>query len=72
MSEESKSQRDPVENEVKTTGSKWLTKGVVVIEKEFKSDQTHEDTIKGIQYINESEFLTASLDMQLKVWDKHL
>jgi len=38
MSEESKSNRDPAEHEVKTTGSKWLTKGVVVIEKEFKSD----------------------------------
>jgi len=38
MSEESKSNRDPAEHEVKTTGSKWLTKGVVVIEKEFKSE----------------------------------
>ena len=44
----------------------------VVMEKEFKSDRTHQDKVTGIVYINESEFLTESLDSSLKLWDKHL
>ena len=42
------------------------------MEKEFKSDRTHHDKVTGIVYINESEFLTCSLDSSLKLWDKHL
>ena len=42
------------------------------MEKEFKSDRTHHDKVTGIVYINESEFLTSSLDSSLKLWDKHL
>ena len=44
----------------------------VVIEKEFQSDRTHQDKVTGIVYINESEFLTSSVDMSLKLWDKFL
>lgn len=42
------------------------------MEKEFKSDRTHHDKVTGIVYINESEFLTSSLDSSLKLWDKHI
>jgi len=44
----------------------------VIIEKEYKSDKTHQDKITGIVYINENEFLTSSLDKSMKVWDKYL
>jgi WD40 repeat protein len=43
------------------------------MEKEFKSDRTHQDKVTGIVRMqNETEFLTASLDSSLKLWDKHL
>ena len=42
------------------------------MEKEFKSDRTHHQKVTSIVYINENEFLTASLDSSLKVWDKYL
>lgn len=34
----------------------------VVMEKEYKSERTHQEKVTGIVYINESEFLTSSLD----------
>lgn len=45
---------------------------VVVREREFKSSSTHKDTVTGIAYVNESEFLTCSGDLSMKLWDKHL
>ena len=44
----------------------------VVLEKEYKSDRCHSDRVTGIVYINDTEFLTSSLDNSLKLWDKHL
>lgn len=46
--------------------------GAYVVEKDFKSDRTHQDKVTGIAYINEREFFTSSLDCSLKIWDKHL
>lgn len=42
------------------------------MEKEFKSERTHKDTITGIVYINDEEFMTCSRDMSLKLWDKYI
>jgi len=43
------------------------------MEKEFKSDRTHQDKVTGIVRMqNDTEFLTSSLDSSLKLWDKHL
>ena len=49
-----------------------VNQNVVVREREFKSDATHKDTVTGVAYISDSEFLTASQDCSLKLWDKHL
>lgn len=51
---------------------KEISNDFTVMEREFKSDRTHQDKVTGLVYINESEFLTSSLDMSLKLWDKHL
>lgn len=43
------------------------------MEKEFKSDRTHQDKVTGIVKMQgDNEFLTSSLDCSLKLWDKHL
>ena len=49
-----------------------ISKNVVVREREFKSDSTHQDIVTGIAYVNGSEFLTCSQDLSMKLWDKHL
>jgi hypothetical protein len=46
--------------------------GAYVVEKDFKSDRTHQDRVTGIAYVNEREFFTSSLDCSLKIWDKVL
>ena len=46
--------------------------GAYVVEKDFKSDRTHQDKVTGIAYVNEREFFTSSLDSSLKIWDKVL
>ena len=51
---------------------KEMSNDFTVMEREFKSDRTHQDKVTGLVYINETEFLTSSLDMSLKLWDKHL
>ncbi len=45
---------------------------ILVVEKEFKNDQTHRDLVTGIIDINELEFLTCGVEMSMKVWDKSL
>ena len=49
-----------------------LQDGAVVIEKDFKSDRTHQDKVTGIAFLNEREFFTSSLDCSLKIWDRLL
>ena len=49
-----------------------VNQNVVVREREFKSASTHQGAVTGIAYVNESEFLTSSEDMSMKLWDKHL
>ena len=49
-----------------------ISKNVVVREREFKSDSTHQDIVTGIAYVNGSEFLTCSQDLSMKLWDKNL
>ncbi len=51
---------------------KEISNDFTVMEREFKSDRTHQDKVTGLVYINETEFLTSSLDMSLKLWDKYL
>jgi hypothetical protein len=46
--------------------------GAYVVEKDFKSDRTHQAKVTGIVYVNEREFITSSLDCSLKLWDKIL
>jgi hypothetical protein len=43
----------------------------VVIEREFKSQAVHNDTVTGIVNLGETEFLTTGLDNSLKIWDKN-
>lgn len=59
--------------DVKTefTGSK-VNKNVIVREREFKSDRSHQGKISAIVKIDENEFITASEDQSLKIWDKQL
>lgn len=47
-----------------------VTNNVIVREREFKSQSTHQDTVSGIVATDENEFLTSSHDNSLKVWDK--
>mgnify|MGYP001383314917 CR=1 FL=1 len=49
-----------------------LQDGAFVVEKDFKSDRTHQDKVTGIVYLNKREFFTSSLDCSLKIWDKVL
>jgi hypothetical protein len=44
----------------------------LVVEKEFKNDQSHRDLVTGIIDLNDLEFLTCGVEMSLKVWDKSL
>jgi hypothetical protein len=46
--------------------------GAYVVEKDFKSDRTHQAKVTGIVYVNEREFITSSQDCSLKLWDKIL
>jgi len=41
-----------------------------VREREFKSERTHHGNITAIVKLDENEFMTASEDCSLKVWDK--
>lgn len=47
-----------------------VNKNVYVRERDFKSQATHQDIVTGIAKVDESEFLTSSLDNSLKLWDK--
>ena len=49
-----------------------VNKNVIVREREFKSERTHKEKVMAIVKLNENEFLTASLDESIKVWDKYL
>lgn len=42
----------------------------IVIEKEFKSDRTHQAKVTGLALCSKSEFVSSSLDSSLRVWDK--
>lgn len=53
-------------------GSTKLNKNVIVREREFKSDRAHQGNITAIVKLDDNEFLTASEDCCLKVWDKQL
>ena len=71
-------QVDPNEDETKRGQSPKkalktkVNQNVVVREREFKSSSTHQDNVTGIARVNESEFLTCSADLSMKLWDKHL
>lgn len=43
--------------------------GAYVVEKDYKSERTHQDQVTGVIKINENEFFTASMDKSVKVWD---
>ena len=47
-----------------------VNKNVVVRERDFKSSMTHGDNVTGIMPVGADEFLTASRDQSLKLWDK--
>ena len=47
-----------------------MSEGAYVVEKDYKSERTHQDQVCGVILINEQEFFTASLDKSIKVWDK--
>ena len=66
--EEDNKRGDSPKKAVKTK----VSNNVVVREREFKSTSTHQDTVTGIAYVNEAEFLTSSSDKSMKLWDKHL
>lgn len=68
LAEEENKRGDSPKKAMKTK----VSNNVVVREREFKSTSTHQDTVTGIAYVNESEFLTSSNDKSMKLWDKHL
>lgn len=43
---------------------------MVVRERDFKSATTHQDIVTGIKVADTDEFITASQDNSLKLWDK--
>ena len=47
-----------------------VNNNVVVRERDFRNTTTHQDIVSGIVTVNDSEFLTSSQDMSLKLWDK--
>ena len=47
-----------------------VNKNVVVRERDFKSNTTHSGIVSGVVPVSDSEFLTASMDQSLKLWDK--
>lgn len=49
-----------------------ISDNVIVLEKEFKTRKGHSDNIECITRLNDSEFLSCSLDQSFKVWDKDL
>lgn len=49
-----------------------ISDNVIVMEKEFKSKKNHTDDISCLSIISDTEFLSSSLDMSFKVWDKDL
>ena len=49
-----------------------ISDNVIVLEKEFKSKKGHSGDIECITRLNETEFLSCSLDQSFKVWDKDL
>ena len=56
----------PKKNKKKTK----LDNSVIVRERDFKSSSSHSDTVTGICKVDNNEFLTASMDKSMKVWDK--
>ena len=58
--------RDASQSRQKTN----VNKNVVVRERDFKSTTTHTDIVTGIKVGDTDEFLTASQDNSLKLWDK--
>ena len=63
---EEEKQRDNVQKKMKTN----VNKNVVVRERDFKSETTHSDLVTGIVTVDDSEFITSSMDHTLKLWDK--
>jgi len=63
---EEEKQRDNVQKKMKTN----VNKNVVVRERDFKSETTHSDIVTGIVTVDDSEFITSSMDHTLKLWDK--
>jgi WD40 repeat protein len=49
-----------------------ISDNVIVLEKEFKTKKGHTDKITCLSKISDSEFMTSSLDMSFKIWDKDL
>lgn len=44
---------------------------MTVLEKEYSSKLMHANLITSLRKISDSEFMSCSVDMSLKVWDKH-
>ena len=63
---EEEKQRDNVQKKMKTN----VNKNVVVRERDFKSETTHSDIVTGIVTVDDSEFITSSMDHTIKLWDK--
>lgn len=66
---------DGYDEELKREGAKKkmktnVNKNVVVRERDFKSATTHQDIVTGIVKVDDSEFITCSMDESLKLWDK--
>jgi len=49
-----------------------ISDSVIVMEKEFRSKQSHQDDITCLTKVSDSEFITSSKDKSFKIWDKHI
>jgi hypothetical protein len=49
-----------------------IGENVIVLEKEFKSKQSHKGAITCMTKVSDSEFMTSSVDCSFKIWDKDL
>ena len=49
-----------------------MSDGAYCVEKDFRSERTHQEHVTGLAAINQLEFFTASQDCTLKIWDKLL
>lgn len=49
-----------------------ISDNVIVLEKQFKTKKSHIADIKCMLKVSDTEFLTSSDDMSIKIWDKDL